>query len=233
MPFRWNPLAWEVVSGAMHVCELVLGYGGESDDRSSRRTAVHEAGHALCALVEGLDFTSVEIGADGGGVFSKDGVVASLPGSSHETRMAVDVAGAIAEELSFGDVEPLGIETDLRMALARAYILDPNATDADGKKYVLDPDCEELGWVRREVRRVRRMFSRRKRALDVLAETLLASGSLSRVECARIVRDTGSRVGVRARFSPTVGDDELFDCECVAEEIMLARAKAAAPERAV
>jgi hypothetical protein len=197
-----------LVRAVQHVdlCALVGFDEGTSDDISTWRTAAHESGHALAQLVEGVDFARVYILGEGkGGGISTEGLEPRLPGSSFEARVASDVAGAVAEELVFGDVEASGVETDLRVALARCYVHDPLAAT--------DEDAEGVGRVREQVARVREILRRRRPALEALARELLRAKRLSRLEAARIVRSAGSRVHVRPRFSPIVDRREHEDCE--------------------
>ena len=109
------------------------------------RGAWHECGHMLVALLEGIDCDYVELHADGTGRLAHrrpphpDAVRPRL-----HARIALAVAGAVAEEVVFGDVAPPGVWTDLATATARAR----------GRH----------GDVRVEVARVRAMLARAPRA---------------------------------------------------------------------
>jgi hypothetical protein len=190
----------------------------ETDDVPHWRTAVHESGHALVALVEGTDFERVLLndGVAGSEGRNRGELVpnrnAIYPKPLFEARVAVDVAGAAAEELVFDRVEPLGVWTDLRVALARAHVTkvdDPVAVEASAG----------LAWVREQVTRVRRMLRRRRRALEHLATELLRAGDLTRLDAVRLVRQAGTHVLVRPTRSSTVSRSELRDCDLVRAEL--------------
>jgi integrase len=80
---------------------------GESDHRSLWSTGVHEAGHALVALVEGVDFVSVDVARTGNrlGYLSFDGLTRRMPWAGFTARVASDLGGAVAEEIVFGEID--------------------------------------------------------------------------------------------------------------------------------
>ncbi len=202
-----------IVLEAQWVCTL-FGFNGEADDdeddRPFWRTAVHESGHALVALVHGIDFERIvicagdsEAAACRGEVAFND--VATLPRPAFEMRIACDVGGAVAEELVFGQEEPFGVWTDLRVALARAHV-----TSIDGH---VDRETAGVRRVDEQVEHVRRMLRRRRRALERLAEGILRTKDVTRGHAVRVVREAGTRVRVRPKFSPTLPRQELDRCD--------------------
>lgn len=201
----------------MDLSELVLGGSDPSDDESLGRVAVHEAGHAMVSLVDGVDFHHVEVFDDfKGGACDTRGLAWLYTRVEFEANLASDVGGAIAEETVFDDVGWDGFETDFRVALARVHIVDnPGAV-----RY----DDERLAPIQRAVARVRKMLRRRKPALTKLAEELLRARSLTRIECVRIVNEAGSRVRVRPLFSPVIPLDELHRCDRARESVTSLRA---------
>jgi hypothetical protein len=125
-------------------------------------------------------------------------------------RIAADVAGAVAEELVFHDgVEPIGVLTDLRVALARAGVLDVEQ----------ELKAEGVGLVRHQVGRVRKMLGRRRRTLLALARVLRRTEELTRLDAVRIARLAGTRILIRPKFSPTVSLQELRDCDRARHEV--------------
>jgi hypothetical protein len=211
--------AWAAQVEAMWLCGLFEFYEAddETDDVPQWRTAVHESGHALVALVEGTDFERIVLNDGAAGSRGPRGELVPnrnvrYPKSSFEARIAVDVAGGVAEELVFDRVEPLGVWTDLRVALARSYI-----TNVDDRIAV--EAAEGLAWVRAQVTRVRSMIRRRRRALEHLATELLRAGDLTRLDAVRVVRQAGTHVRVRPTRSSTVSRSELRDCDLVRAEL--------------
>jgi hypothetical protein len=199
-----------IACARISLCDLVLGHSGESDDVSTWRTAVHEAGHAIVQLVDGVDFSDVVLYEGGGGELRTVDIEDRYEAAPHVVRIAGDLGGAVAEETVFGDVEPGGVEEDLRIALARARITDPEAASTN-------EGCLPL--VLGQVVRVRAMLRRRRRALLALAHVLLRAREVDRRTCARVVRDAGACVRLRPRFSPIIGWDERCDCELVRGEL--------------
>jgi hypothetical protein len=197
-------IALAISNEQLNLCQLVLGHMGESDDRSHWRTAVHEAGHAMVELLEGVDFARAVVRADGSGEVETQGLQAEYDECSLESRVATDLGGAVAEELVFNDVEPGGVETDLRVALARLRVTHPERVGEDD---------EGVAYVRAQVARVRAMLRRRRPALLKLAEALLRKRTLERRECALIVRAAGTRVWLRPHYSPIIRRGEARACD--------------------
>ena len=205
---------------AMWLCEMVglcAAGDGEGDDVPHWRTAVHESGRALVLLVEGTNFERIRIYDAGPDVERALGEVVSSqdvehPTPSFEARVASDVGGAVAEHMVFGCVEPLGVWTDLRVALARAHV-----TGVDDSVAV--KAAEGLGRVREQIMRVRHTLRRRRPALEALAAELLRTKDVTRRDAVRIVRQAGTRVRVRPIRSSTVPWQELRDCNLVRAEI--------------
>jgi ATP-dependent Zn protease len=207
--------ALRAVLEAQHTAALV-GILADSDDRSEWRAAVHEAGHALVLLVHGVDFDLIRIettDTGAGGRIEMPPQTRRLQNrTTMDERIDGDVAGPIGEETILGDVEPLGVETDLRVALARGCVVHPeNPTQANE---------DGIQWVRASVVRVRAMLRRRRRSLERLARELLRAKTLTRRDCVRIVR---GRVRSRPFKSPTVPWKELHDCD-VARDYLARRA---------
>jgi hypothetical protein len=141
---------------------------GETPAQRSRRTAVHECGHVLAYVLDGVRFDTVEIHPNGQGWVHSPPPRGPAYVGAVESRIAIDVAAAAAEELVLGAVDPSGAWHDLLVAEARA------AGDA--------------ARVREQVERVRRLLTEHRQALDALTTALVGAGRLSALECRDILR---------------------------------------------
>jgi ATP-dependent Zn protease len=169
----------------------------EGEDRLPR-AAYHEAGHALQACLEKIEWSRVLVRPDGSGAFTP-----GRPGPSSramwprlQQRVAIDVGGVVAEAVRFDDVDAAGCMTDLFMALARGGTDEASRADEAGVQLV-----------RAEVKRVRGLFLLHRDALDALAQALLAARTMTRDECVEVLR----------RSAPDVGPPE-YAWECPDDE---------------
>jgi hypothetical protein len=183
---------------------LFLGDDVElTDDPSARRTATHEAGHALCYLVEGIDFVYAEINGSGAsGHLSTVGLRdAGLvhPAPAALARIATEIGGAVAEQVALGSVDVYRARTDMHRAVARAR--------ASGTR------------VEMATAHVLQMLTARKAALLELADALLSARRLTRVEALRIVWGDGDVIVPQPNFSPRSPVDELERVRSVDAEI--------------
>jgi hypothetical protein len=174
----------------------------ESDvDEETLRTCAHEAGHALVHLLDGVRFGRVEVGGPTRGRLVSRPAAAEIPAvlcmPPIETRIATELAGAVAEEVIVGDVDPVGCWTDLRMALARA------------------PDP---GQARAQADRVRGMLNAHRHALSELANELGRTGVLTRAQCAAVVRAAGCPVD-EPKFDPISPPDERARYEAARADV--------------
>jgi cell division protease FtsH len=177
------------------------------DDR--RRTAYHEAGHALAGmLLPGADpVRKISIIPRGGSL----GVTLSAPDADRfnytdgelSAAMRVLLAGQAAEELVFGHLTS-GVESDLAQLtrLARYMVGRWGMSGAVGRMTVLDGDInpagaslETLALIDAEVRRlsdeayedVTELLRTERERLDALAEALLTHETLDADDAFRVV----------------------------------------------
>jgi hypothetical protein len=195
----------------VEAARLVLGDDVETtDDPEARRTAVHEAGHALTYLVEGIDFVYAEIDESGaGGHLSTVGLRDAgpkYPMPSPLARIAVEIGGAVAEQVVFANVDIWRACVDLHRAMVRARVSGTRVETA--------------------TRHVLQMLTARKAALLALADALLSARRLTRVEAFRIVwGGEGDIVVPPPLFSPRSPLDELEQVRIVDAEIAERRAR--------
>jgi cell division protease FtsH len=191
------------------------------DDDERRRVAVHEAGHALAAVVAGrrADVHRVSIVARGRGIGSgvlgaEDAVVQTR--SQLEKQLFVLLGGWAAEELEFGEPST-GSEDDLEQAtkLARDMVgrfgmskaLGPARLLGDGAVFdgelpsTLSPetlaafDAAVQQLLKQTTTQAVAALRRRHKALADLTERLLESESLEGAELTRVL----SKIGRPAR----------------------------------
>jgi hypothetical protein len=148
------------------LCHLI----GMNTDRGLFKTAVHEVGHALAALLWQLKFLQIEIGPDPASPLTA-GRLLHVPSTGSiiplATSIAVDVGGGAAEDLVFGCTEAWGVSTDLRVAIARC-----------GSHWG-QPDEAAVRMVRDQFYQVRRKLRPLRAAILGLAEELMAMAVLS------------------------------------------------------
>lgn len=159
-------------------------------DRGMWKTALHEAGHAILALlyarhrVLSIELSPADptaLGLMSSHVPTPEGIRGSLA-----DRILVDVAGAVAEELVLGAADG-GISTDLRTAFARAGCLRVD---------LAKPDDETVKMVRDQVQRARVLLTPLRGAILTLADELMAKGWLSIFDIACVLRGCGVAVPV-------------------------------------
>ena len=164
----------------------------QSDD-VRRRTAVHEAGHAVMACVLGLRFAAVSIEANQSHGFSgcliwDDGQPLSAPIqidlSAHEPYILTLAAGYVAECEVFG---ALG-EGDVIGAL---HDMGQIATIA---AEVIPTDGDAMAYVRGISNRVADELHRRRSSLEAVADRLLQEGRLTRADVSDLVGVHGEGV---------------------------------------
>jgi hypothetical protein len=212
--FTIDALLYEELLG---YCDL-LGLPGMSEAEARRResdtyddaarTSSHEAGHVFCYLLDRVRFVRAEVGDGSDG--ARGWTVSRPPRGERpavtcmpplETRIALEIAGAVGEEVALGDVDPIGVWTDLRVALARA-------TDA--------------AEARQQVARVRGMLRTRRDALLELATALKRAHSLTSAECASVVRAAGVHVN-GATFDPVSPAAERERCDAARADVVAQR----------
>lgn len=160
----------------------------EDSDPTNRCAACHEAGHALKAIRERVqfDYAVVHPPPRGGGEIVYDqlsfGYMKTV--SRLDSRLAIALSGALAEEQEFGSVDPLGAEKDIRGAFARVGILDPSASCSSMKD--VPPDLVVA------LSRARHTLRVDRDSLDRISQALAQRGRLSRRECAELVTDAHS-----------------------------------------
>lgn len=189
MTYRLDGLYVERLIPLCELCGLRPTSDAEARRRQAEghdeteRTAIHEAGHALVSLVEGVEFYCVGVtDAATGALVHRRPVPPGTIGPPLATRIALELGGAAAEEAVFGDVSPCGAWIDLAMALARAGVPRSGVATADHRG---------VRAVRAQAERLRGLFVRERAALDALARELTAVRTLRRVECVAIVRGLG------------------------------------------
>ena len=186
-----------------------------------RRTAYHEAGHAVCALmVKGNDplhkVTIVPRGRTLGVAYTlpEDDRV-SITREQLDARLVMAYGGRVAEELIFGkDRVSTGAASDIQFAttLARRYVSQWGLSDAIGPVLVGDQEQEVfLGqqlMTRRQVSertaqavddevsrvindsfaRARKVLTEQRALLDTISAALLERETLTREDCAILMR---------------------------------------------
>jgi hypothetical protein len=151
---------------------------GDDPEQRRRRPAIHEAGHAMVYLVRGVRFANVRLSAPAG-LHHRD---VDDPPTTRETRIAMNLGGAVAEALSLGACDPSSAWSDLRSALARAM--------------------EDVGVVRGIVVDVRELLVLWRTELILLTDALLEEQTLTCEQCVELVQVC------ELTFGPRGPDDE-------------------------
>lgn len=178
---------------------------GESkrcDEKSLRRTAIHEAGHAVAAALLGVAPSYATIkgrGKYGGYVYYGDESITELSREECLNRICISMAGRAAETLFYGD---RGISTgasgDLKSAtnLATSMLCD-YGMDEENPIFVEPSKRLETPWVTEKAVRLIKEQSSRARGLieknrgkvDRVAEALLDKTSLDEAELRRLINE--------------------------------------------
>lgn len=88
----------------------------DTRSREISRTCVHEMGHAIAAVLFGAKLERVTLTVAGGMIRADAAYVAASP----HVRLAVALAGVVAERVALGSRELAGAEGDLDLAIATA-----------------------------------------------------------------------------------------------------------------
>jgi hypothetical protein len=164
-----------VIRAARELALDVLGphpLGGyRTREDSDHRDAIHESGHVIMALCQGVSFRCVMI--------RPEALTAGTEYLDVGARVAGDLGGAVAELEFLGDVVAEGCRTDLRSALDAAML------DAASRG-------EALTRVRSAVGRTKALLARREQALRALTSALLRDGALSYERCLDVFLKDGA-----------------------------------------
>lgn len=172
-------------------------YSGSVKKRKSeedyRRTAIHEAGHAVVSYIEGYtpDFITIVSRAEYGGyvltdseekpVFSKNDIL---------SRIRVTLSGRAAEETVYGkDEVNLGSGSDLKQASKLALTVVSALNDdklfipdeiSEEEKMILNSRANDL--LKKEYAKALSLIERNRDKIEALADILMAKNHLNREE---------------------------------------------------
>lgn len=177
---------------------------GESKRRSERemrRTAIHEAGHAVVAASLGLMPSYATIGARGdygGYVYYGDDNATVLSREECLTRIAVMMAGRAAEMVTYGEGGMTsGASGDLKSATRLATdMLCDYGMDEEYPIHIDRGKCLEMPWVLQRITEIIRSQSARARSIveanretvEAVAEALLEKVNLDETDIKNLFR---------------------------------------------
>ena len=200
----WRIARLEDKSREEGIARRLLGWHLEMvADGSIERTAVHEAGHALLLLSAATAFHEVVVHDTGAGLVRYHGARLDLAMPSLGSRIAVDLGGALAEHVVYGDADVFCAATDLERAAARL--------EDDESAIMIVPY-------------VRTTIASHGAALRALADALVARRRLAYREVREVVRGAGMQPREPTR-SPVAPADEQRRLQRVDAEIAERRAR--------